>query len=243
VGNKRIAVIFFGQVKCYDRLYDNFLYRVGRHINDISDYFVITSRKSHYVNPRQNESSAIDYSSMFKYFDFTDVLYDGLEDEHSQKCYFIKDFCDRIIREYGGAWLKDSTLSTFNSIKQIYSLHLMMSHINRPGNLKYDRYVLIRSDIFFDTDFNLEMLDYNEDVVVPSFASWGGYNDRFAILNLAGFNSYCSRYEKLMRNPSYYHAEEYLKNVLDKDGMKVRTVDTIRFRLMRGDGSLTDINI
>jgi hypothetical protein len=242
MGHKRIAVIFFGQVKCYDRLYDNFYYRVGRHINDICNYFVITSRKSRFDNPRQNESSTIDYTSIFKYFNFTDILYDGLEDDNSQKCYFIKDFSDRIISQYGGAWLGDSSLSTFNSIKQIYSLHLIMTHINRPDNQKYDRYILIRSDIFFDTDIHLEMLNYDDDVLVPSFASWGGYNDRFAILNFAGFKSYCSRYNKLMLNPGYYHAEEYLKHVLENDGMKVRTVDAIRFRLMRGDGSLTDIN-
>ena len=76
--------------------------------------------------------------------------------------------------------------------------------------------------------------------MVPSFASWGGYNDRFAILNHTGLTSYCSRYLELIQNPCYYHSEQYLKYVLEKDGMRVKLLDDMQFRLMRGDGSLTD---
>ena len=237
---KRIAVIFFGQVKCFDRLYDNYHERVGRHIADICDYYVITSCKSHYTNPRHNESSTIDHTSIFKYFNFADILYDGLEFDNSEKCYFIREFSDKIIKEFGGAWEHNSSLSTFNSIKQISSLHQMATHLNRHGQQKYNRYLLIRSDIFFDLDFKLEWLEYDEDVLVPSFASWGGYNDRFAILNHTGLTSYCSRYLELIQNPCYYHSEQYLKYVLEKDGMRVKLLDDMHFRLMRGDGSLTD---
>ena len=235
---KENVIILMGQVKNFDPLADLFKTQIHQPLHQSSDYILITSKHKTYTNPRQNENHPIDHTSILKHIYFTKIIYDGLEEENSTLCQTLHQQNQHLIKTYGGAYEENSTLSTYNSLQLLYSLHLLNSML-QDQKIQYNKYIMLRSDIHHDTTFNPEWLKNPEDATIPLQSSWGGYNDRYAILNQKAFTSYCSRYQKITQNPQFLHAETYLKQTLDQDNITVTQQKEIKFRLLRSDGTLT----
>lgn len=235
---KENVIILMGQVKNFDPLADLFKTQIHQNLHQNCEYILLTSQQKTYTNPRQNENHQIDYTSILKHINFAQIIYDELEKEESTQNQTLRQLNTYLNNTYGGAYDEHSILSTYNSLKLLYSLHLLY-HTLQSQNKHYNKYILLRSDIHHDTAFNPEWLKNPEDAIIPLQSSWGGYNDRYAILNEKAFTSYCSRYQKIYHYPQKLHAESYLKQTLDQDNITVKQPEEIRFRLLRSDGTLT----
>lgn len=246
----RIAYIFFGQVKNYtDRQHQAFLNNAAHPLSDFElDYYLVTSKNDSFDNPRQRglegDGTSINPLSMNKYFDFSGILFDGLEDSSSEINKNIALYSKLLVGNFGGPWGKFSLSSTINSLKQLYSLEYFLK--NFPLDEQYDFYVLSRSDIFHTHYLNTKPIIRCEknknEIFVPSFGWWkSGCNDRYAIFNsISALKDYCSRYSSIMNNPQWYHAESYLLSHLSSLSYRVKRIPNFRFRLIRANGLITN---
>lgn len=237
---RKNAIILIGQVKNFHPLAQNFHTNIHQHLHQTSHYILITSKNTTYTNPRQNENHPIDHTTILKHINFTKEIYDGLEEENTPLSQHLHQQTKHLINTYGGAWEQHSTTSTYNHLKLLYSLHLLY-HTLKDQNQQYNKYIILRSDIHQDTPLNPEWLKNEEDATLPEFASYGGYNDRYAILNPKAYTSYCSRYQKITQTPQHLHSETYLKQTLTQDHITVKEEKDIKFRLLRSNGTLSDI--
>lgn len=247
---KRIAYIFFGQVKNYtDRQHQAFLNNVAHPLSGFQlDYYLVTSKNESFDNPRQRglegDGTAINPLSMNKHFDFSGILFDGLEDSSSETNKNIELHSKLLVDNFGGSWGKFSLSSTVNSLKQLYSLEYFLK--NFPLDEQYDFYVLSRSDIFHTHYLNVNPIircsQNKNEIFVPSFGWWkSGCNDRYAIFNsISALKDYCSRYSSIINNPEWYHAESYLLSRLSFLNYKVKRIPNFRFRLIRANGLITN---
>ena len=235
---RKNAIILIGQVKNFHPLAQNFHTNIHQHLHQTSHYILLTSKNTTYTNPRQNENHPIDHTTILQHINFTKEIYDGLEEENTPLSQQIHQQTQHLINTYGGAWEQHSTTSTNNALKLLYSLNLLYHTLQDQKN-HYNKYIIIRSDIHQDTPFNPEWLQNTEDATLPKFASYGGYNDRYAILNPKAYTSYCSRYQKITQNPQHLHSETYLKQTLTQDNITVKEEKEIKFRLLRSDGNLS----
>lgn len=247
---KKIAYIFFGQVKNYaDRQHQAFLNNVAHPLSDLElDYYLVTSKNESFDNPRQRglegDGTAINPLSINNYFDFSDILFDGLENLSSEINKNIVSHAKLLVDNFGGSWGKFSLSSTANSLKQLYSLEYFSKNFHTDKH--YDFYILSRSDIFHTHYLNTKPIirceQNKNDVFVPSFGWWkSGCNDRYAIFNsISVLKDYCSRYSFIMNNPEWYHAESYLLSHLSSFNYKVKRIPNFRFRLIRANGLITN---
>lgn len=248
--HKKIAYIFFGQVKNYSaRQHQAFADKILHPLSDFElDYYLVTSNNKSFHNPRQRGlegiKTAINPLSMNEYFDFSDILLDGLEDNSSEINRNISLQAKLLVDTFGGSWGEFSLSSTINSLKQLYSLEYFSK--NFSPETQYDFYVLSRSDIFHTHYLNVNPIikcsENKDEIFVPSFGWWkSGCNDRYAILNsISALKDYCSRYSSIINNPQWYHAENYLLAHLSSLNYKVKRIPSFRFRLIRANGLITN---
>ena len=106
------------------------------------------------------------------------------------------------------------------------------------SNQKYDWVVRLRPDLQFFKDMEpLAELDPNE-VYVPTFHNWWGYNDRFAIMGAKWAATYHSLFDQLdsyIAQGGIFHPETFLKWVLDEAGVHVKRTGVV-FDTIRNNG-------
>jgi FkbM family methyltransferase len=247
----KIAYIFFGQVKNFERhQFDAFRENVQSKICDHDiEYHLVTSKRSKYGTPRQQRSegteNAINHHTIKKYFDFKNIFYDELD---SIDCSEIEDLAENLVSNFGGAWGEDSLQATINSLKQIYSLEFFYNQFSKLGE-DYDAYILSRSDLFHTHPIDADCLSRNGDIFIPYYDAlpqidygwFGGVNDRFAIIkNQSALKTYCTRYSSIKNNPQFYHAEKYLKQKLEFAKTDIQKIHNFEFKFLRGNGKITD---
>ena len=245
----RIAYIFFGQVKNFDeKQYSAFDVNVKDKLKDFDvDYFLVTSKQSNYLNPRQKElqGSSIDYRSIDKYFDFKEKYYDQGSRNKNEK---IEELAEAL-KSFGEAWKEgDSLVSIINSLKQLYCLEYFYDKFEHKIN-EYDYFVLSRSDLYHTHPLNTDCFSRDEELFAPyydicsqiDYGWFGGINDRFAVVkSKRALKTYCTRYTSLKQKQEYYHAEKYLLKQLQKDNIKYGKIHNFMFLLQRSDGELSD---
>jgi hypothetical protein len=248
---KKLAYIFFGQVKNYGDLhFDSFTQHVAPTISDYEvDYFLITSKNDCYDSPRNRKHEgryvSIDYRTILKYFNFKKVYFDGLEKQESEIVSEITETAKKIVKEFGcpHTWSRHGYCveTTANSFKQLYSLKYFYDQFTKDGFLEYDHYVLSRGDILHQHPLNsIAFGGSSTEVYVPDFGWWeGGCNDRFAVLNdKTALQVYCSRYPSVSQIQKEYHAENYLYRTLLDKKLNVKPIPNFDFRLVRANGEL-----
>jgi len=245
----KIAYIFFGQVKNFDeKQYSAFSVNVRDKLRDFDvDYFLVTSKQSSYLNPRQKDfkNSPINFKSIERYFDFKEIYYDNqLRDENEDI-----DHIALQVQEFGKAWKEgDPFLSLKNSLKQIYCLEYLYNKIEDCID-EYDYFILSRSDLYHTHPLSLDCFSRDEELFVPyydicpqiDYGWFGGINDRFAVIkSKSALKTYCSRYTRIKQKPEYYHAEEYLLKQLKRDNISYGKIHNFMFLLQRSSGELSD---
>ncbi len=278
----KCAYIFFGQVKNYTKhQYKSFVehvadpLRVGR---VETDYYLVTSNNNKFKNLKpkpggaegiEKEEREINPLSMCEFFNFKNILFDGLEDKNSEINKEIEKYSKMLVHnkkgcpswalQEGGAWGSHSLESTINSLKQIYSLEYFFNFFKKiEKQERYDIYILSRCDLFhtsrlsherirrfYRTEKGAKTYHRNKDlIIVPSFGWWkGGCNDRFAVFNsMHSMEKYCSRYSSIKKHKEWYHAENYLLKHLESEKIKVERLCGFNFRLVRSGGEVTNLS-
>jgi len=90
--------------------------------------------------------------------------------------------------------VKNSEYYVVSSYLKYTNIKLLLNKIKHIN--QYSQVILTRPDLYFLTDFNIDMLNKcnSKTVVIPDFHHWGGVNDRFIIgtcENLIKINDYC----------------------------------------------------
>lgn len=249
---KKIAFILFGQVKNYNEIqHAQFKKLIKPSLSNFSvDYFLITSKSSSYHSERQAgiepTNSPIDYKSINNFFNFTNIFYDDLHNDFTTKELF--NFSNYLVRNFKNheheAWGKYSESSTFNSLKQLYSLNYFFNFFKMHIN-DYDGFILARSDIFYTHHLTLPNL-YEKGIFLPSFGHYPapgggeGCNDRFCIITCQNIlELYCTRLSLLKDKPEFYHAEMYLNQTLIRSGLIFKQLNNFKFRLLRSNNIIT----
>ena len=96
-----------------------------------------------------------------------------------------------------------------------------------------DRIVRCRYDINFYTSPNQAGIVSNNEIGIPDFHHWGGYNDRMAIIGGAVADHYLDILTVILKNKSRcIHPEKNLKRVLSEAGVNIKMIN-IRFNRIR----------
>jgi len=252
---KKTAFILFGQVKNYNKVqHDQFNRLIKPSLASFNvDYFLVTTKSFSYSSQRQSpiepKDSPIDYKSINNFFNFTDIVYDNLNDENATKDLF--DFSNYLVNNFRNnkrtAWGMYSKASTLNSIKQLYSLNFFLGKFIRQLK-EYDGFILARSDLFYTHKLNLPDWLPNQ-ITLPSFGHYPapgggkGCNDRFCLITSEDIlKLYCGRFSFLKKNPEFYHAEFYLNQTLKRNNITFKTLDDFRFRLLRSNNIITTLD-
>lgn len=234
----KLAFCFRGICKNFDPLWNNYKEKIIDPLSSIYniDFYLSTNKISKYISSRSNENHETKWDSILPYFNFTQSLILEEQDPIFSK---ILDFSNNLVNEYGGNWGEtpegwsdqQSKQTTFFAIKNLYSIYLLKTIVPKT----YDKYLITRQDmVFLDTiDPNL-VYNSTKDALIPSHSSWGGYCDRFAILNTKAFDIYTNRYKTITEYKQKYHEENYLKfNCLDKYNITVQHIHDFKFDVMR----------
>lgn len=131
--------------------------------------------------------------------------------------------------------------------KQIYSLFRvkeLVNTISKSHDIIYNNLIRCRTDIKFIN--KIDYINYEsigESIIVPSFHSFNGYNDRFAIGNKNLMEIYfniLNDIDRQCKNGFRLHAESTLREVLLFNNISVVEDDRIKFRRVRDFGLIDD---
>lgn len=232
-----IAICFFGQVKNFTKvLHHIFNNAIITPLNKYNiDYFLVTYNNIEYYNPSHEENHTIDYESINKFFKFKQKI---ILDINSSDIHEIDNFVLHTLHKigYDPIWETNAILTTSYAIRQIYGLHKLYELIK---DTRYNKYIFCRPDCFFENRLDPTIITNHNNICIPNFNHWSGYNDRFAIVDKIGLQTYCSRYNCFRKNPVVYHSEKYLKTIITESNNSIYLFDQFKFKLLRADGKLS----
>ncbi len=163
--------------------------------------------------------------------------------------YFVRDNQESFTKDLeweqyscGMGWTPVMILNHFCALE---SLNRVTDMVINSGN-EYDFIMYVRPDVCFLTKLNTKDFINLKDnqVAIPDFDHFGGYNDRFAILPFPISKIYGKRIESLplygLKKP--IHSETFVKDTLDENELEVVLMDDFRFVRVRPDGAARPIH-
>lgn len=88
---------------------------------------------------------------------------------------------------------------------QWFLKHEIWSNIQKHQlDTVYDRFVITRTDFYYECDHDLRPLDSNF-IWIPAGMDWGGINDRHMIVNKAQLKNSLTIIDPIVRSPERYH--------------------------------------
>ena len=103
----------------------------------------------------------------------------------------------------------------------------------------FDFIMFIRPDVQINSNFNVNILNGDFDIIIPSYDHHEGYNDRFAILPFKKSLNYACRIDEIIdfrKNHGRIVSEKYVKFIIDKYYNKLKFID-FNMTIIRPDGS------
>ena len=234
----RVAVVYFGLARatevCWPSIRKN-LYEVAA--NQRFDFFSVASlmHAESVTNPRNGEHGV------------------ALPIEESlhipANAYLIVRQQEYLIREllasaqtrrddYGNQWA-----SVSNALQALCALRRGLELASSLGT--YDYYLFLRPDLLYQDEIHLEPLIAKfvgtNNVALPPWHSWGGYNDRFAFCDAEGAATYANRVDSVLEycGQRDFHSESFLKWTLAKRTSNVWALP-VRARRVRADKRVQD---
>lgn len=252
---KSCAVAIFGQVKNLgkdqaEHLATNVIEPLAESCREIS-VFLHTYALDSITNPRNNEKNVpINVTKgcmeIFKAFATAGATISGVEVSPTSTALSAFRKMDYYILR-GRPW--PGNVSIQNFILQLYSLD-RVSELWWPNRDSYQAVVYMRPDLDFFTKLNVPFPVQNGTLYAPDFHEWGGINDRFASGDPQTMDHYGHRfryYEEWNRRtkwpkpnqtllPLLFHAETYLKTIVNMLGLKYEPLKGFRFGRVRANG-------
>ncbi len=153
--------------------------------------------------------------------------------------HFSDYFNQELYNKYGGdtpyEWrpqLIMNHLCALESQKRVYQL------VNNSGE-DFDFIMFIRPDVLINNNFNVNILNSNFDIIIPSYDHHEGYNDRFAILPFKKSFNYACRIDEIIdfrKNHGRIVSEKYVKFIINKYYNNLKFID-FYMKIIRPDGS------
>lgn len=149
--------------------------------------------------------------------------------------YFNKELYDK----YGGdtphEWrpqLIMNHLCSLESQKRVYEM------VNNSSE-EFDFIMFIRPDVRIDNNFDVNILNKDFDIIIPSYDHYEGYNDRFAILPFKKSSNYACRIDEIIdfrKNHGRIVSEKYVKFIINKYYKKLSFIK-FYMKIIRPNGS------
>lgn len=256
----KTAFVFYGLVKKYNdvqhRLFeDNILPFLGSDI----DFFLVTSKNHTFYNERQShleQSIDINMNQLVKRLDFKNVILDDLDQKHVQTDleHLSQDLVENHTHHGLKAWGDHSLHSTYNSLKQLYSLKYFYNEFQFIQD-DYDYFIFCRCDLIHITPI-LNVAKLIDNALYVSGEGWFGPEgieklprekvifgcaDRFAMMKSGNVASlFCNRLQSLIDQREFYHAECFLRMFMIKNNVAIKNIPGYFSRLLRDGKIITD---
>lgn len=109
------------------------------------------------------------------------------------------------------------------------------------GEQDADRIVRCRYDLLFYSGPKQVTSIADDEIGIPDFHHWGGYNDRMAIMGGKVANHYMDIMTELLKDRhACIHPEKNLKRILDSAGVKVKMINVLFNRVRNQSLELND---
>ena len=139
--------------------------------------------------------------------------------------YYYKDQAQLYGQSGRGEWIPDlvrNHLCALESQRRVFEM-VQQTQKTQHETQKYDTVLIVRPDSLITSFFPYEsvnkFLKENEKgIVIPEFDKFEGYNDRFAVLNYASAEKYCSRINEIAefrKTHGRITSEKYVKYICD----------------------------
>jgi hypothetical protein len=228
--NFDFAILYFGLPRTIEKVYHSHVER----IYDVLDRNQFTYKKfMHTWHMDENESiTNSDFSDFPEYkivnpdFYKKDCEIEFLKTINMDD-YFYRDVWNAKRECYSGEWLPHLVSNHLCALEsQRRCIQMMQDFINEGNYFKF--VIILRQDIFIKNDLPIESIIYKPDEVsIPDFDHFEGYNDRLAVMNYENSLIYGNR----MRDLKYYRkthgrivAEKCLKYSLGKYNRKINMI-------------------
>ena len=241
IKKKKICICFYGLTRSlkYNLKYlkKNIFDIITKHGYEYDIYIHTYKKDEIHNNVRANEFNIMLDNDEYKLLNPTKYK---INDEN-----FLSN--KKIIKLYGkngDPW--NNKFSSFcNFIRQLYSLYNVTS-LWKEHKEKYISCVYIRPDTLIINPINIDNLLNPKpfNIYIPDFHHSGGYNDRFAYGNPETMIIYGNRFVngKEYAKNNLFHAEKFLKYVLDKSKININKENIIVCRI-RGNGKINPMDL
>lgn len=149
--------------------------------------------------------------------------------------YFNKELYDK----YGGdtphEWRPQLIMNHLCSLESQKRVYEMVNNSNE----EFDFIMFIRPDVIIDNKFDVNILNTDFDIIIPSYDHHEGYNDRFAILPFKKSSNYACRIDEIIdfrKNHGRIVSEKYVKFIINKYYNKLRFIN-FYMKIIRPNGS------
>jgi hypothetical protein len=132
-------------------------------------------------------------------------------------------------------------------MRQLWHLSRAWKFTNeRTGDLEaFDTVIRCRPDLHFHK-FKFDVPVYEDDAYTPWWGTYGGVNDRFAVLGVKAAKAYFETYENvpaLLAAGCSFHPESLVAASLEKGGFHIEDNLTAEFGMFRLNGELQHMEI
>lgn len=232
----KIALAFFGLPRCSPVAFPSIERQLIAPLSDAGELQVCYHlyRQPHVFNPRSGEDDPQREDNYLPFLPFRGRFEDRRPEASGQL---------QRLMAYGDAW-QDQFHSLTNLVLQLQSLLAVTEQMAEDAPQVV---VFARPDLLYHQRLPLEqvahVVSHPDEVVLPWWESWGGFNDRFAIAGARAWRAYGGRllladhYCQHTRQP--LHSEKFLRYALRFASVPVRTIG-MRASRVRVDGRIED---
>lgn len=154
------------------------------------------------------------------------------------KIFFSEYFNKELYDKHGGdtphEWRPQLIMNHLCALESQKRVHQMVNDIGE----EFDFIIFIRPDVQITNKFDVNMLNTDFDIIIPSYDHHEGYNDRFAILPFKNSSNYACRIDEIInfrKNHGRIVSEKYVKFIINKYYSKLKFIDFF-MKIIRPDG-------
>ena len=202
---------------------------------DVKNMIPVFSLETTIDNPRSGEIGTFNYCEYFEWGEQPFLI--SLDNQIDNDC---KDILDSVKLD---PW-NDDMKSLRNFLKYLICLKIAYKQWLRIEE-RSDILIVIRPDIIYDIPSERQLnkirhqFKHNKDCYLTSFhQSWGGLNDRFAIIKGSAIDSYLNRFDKLLNfinSRTLWNGESFLLDSMDASS-SLHLTSKIKIYRTRYDG-------
>lgn len=238
----KVALIYFGISRCPSKTIEGVYNNIIKPNEDLGVTFTRVSCLNMIESIHNVRSGEYDVD-----IDKSDILkipsdYYFLFNQNKNKINNELDFAKKRQDPFCDDWN-----SVRNLLNQLYVLHNGWKAFKAVNNDQFDAYFFVRPDILYMDKVIipelLKKMGHDKSILIPSWHSWGGLNDRCALARPKAAKYYTSRFNQIGRFCKHndLHSESFLAWSLDRNGCYVGNLP-LKGKRVRANGCIKDEN-